>query len=373
MIRNRWYVVLDANEVKKKPLGVKRFGERMVFWRDSEGHVACQLDRCCHRGAQLSLGRVVGNCIECPFHGWQFNKDGACTLVPSNGSKAKVPKSFQVKSYPVREAYGWIWLFWGEVKEGQDLPAIEYFEAFKDENWSTATYQEEWPVHYTRSVENQLDVTHLAFTHKKTIGNINKPIVDGPVYIWLDDNTMRFHPVMKKDNGDTAKKATEITAEQLDGCLEFRFPNIWRLQITEKFQNFAAFVPVDDNTSITYLRLYQKFLTVPVLGQAISKLMMWFNQRVLGEDRPMVISQEPNRSELHMEELLVPGDSPIIEFRKRRQQLLAANQSGETPPTIKGRTNASPQLLRDLGLEHLLEPSHAKPATPEPQKQSHAA
>ncbi len=189
MIKNHWYVVLDAAEVGRKPLGVKRFGERMVFWRDSKGQIVCQLDKCCHRGAQLSLGQVLGDCIECPFHGWQFDPTGRCTLVPSNGKSAPIPQKFAVKTYPVREAYGWIWLYWGDVQEGQELPPIRYFDELNDPRFGVATWQDPWPVHVTRAIENQLDVTHLSFTHKKTIGDPKRPVVDGPIFTWLDDVT----------------------------------------------------------------------------------------------------------------------------------------------------------------------------------------
>lgn len=343
MIPNQWYVVLDAKEVGKKPLGVKRFGERMVFWRDSRGEVVCQRDKCCHRGAQLSLGQVLGDCIECPFHGWQFDQEGACTLVPSNGKNAKIPKKFRVKSYPVREEYGWIWVYYGEVEEGQELPPIEYFASLQDPAFGTATFQDEWPVHYTRSIENQLDVTHLAFTHKNTIGDPTRPVIDGPLFKWMDDKTIRFYPISAKDEGQVARQAKEITTEELkkQGFLEFRFPNTWMLHITDKFMNAAAFVPVDETTSITYVRLYQKFIRVPVLKSIVTSLMGWFNKRVLAEDRPMVLSQDPIRSELEMDELLVPGDRPIVEYRRRRDELLRAAQTGQEVRSLEGKTNAA--------------------------------
>jgi ABC-type antimicrobial peptide transport system ATPase subunit len=59
MIRNQWYVIMDAKEVgKNRPVSVKRMGQKMVLWRDSEGKLACIADRCCHRGASLGLGKV---------------------------------------------------------------------------------------------------------------------------------------------------------------------------------------------------------------------------------------------------------------------------------------------------------------------------
>lgn len=352
MLRNRWYVVLDAAEVGKKPLGVKRFGERLVFWRDSQGKISCQLDKCCHRGAQLSLGQVLGDCIECPFHGWQFDAQGQCTLVPSNGKNAAVPKKFRVKSYPVQEAFGWIWLYWGDVEEGQELPDIRYFDELLDPRLKYATWQDMWPVHVTRSIENQLDVTHLSFTHKKTIGDAKRPVIDGPIFTWLDDETMHFLSVSQEDKGQIAKKGDQTDPSLAQGSLLFRFPNTWRLKITEKFYNFAAFVPVDDDHSITYIRSYQRLLGIPLLDRWVSKLMILFSKRILGEDRRVVCSQDPIRTELSMDELLVQGDRPIIEFRRRLHELMEAERAGHPAPPIQGKTNGPRGTKLNEPLEH---------------------
>lgn len=69
MIRNQWYVVLESKEVGKKPLGVLRMGEKLVFWRDNQGVVHCAIERCPHRGAALSKGTVLEGRLQCPFHG----------------------------------------------------------------------------------------------------------------------------------------------------------------------------------------------------------------------------------------------------------------------------------------------------------------
>lgn len=101
---------------------------------------------------------------------------------------------------------------------------------------------------------------------------------------------------------------------------------------------------------------------------------MLFNKRVLGEDRPMVISQDPIRTELNMDELLVPGDSPIIEFRKRRQELKKAAEEQREPAPMTGRTNASPRLLQEIGLGHLAKETKAsKSSSAQPLQHPHAA
>ena len=78
MIPNQWYVILESNEVKPgKPIGSTRFGEPIVAWRDAHGTVSVMRDLCPHRGVALSAGDIRGDCIECPFHGFQFDTRGA--------------------------------------------------------------------------------------------------------------------------------------------------------------------------------------------------------------------------------------------------------------------------------------------------------
>ena len=115
MIRNQWYVILEGREVRpRKPLGVKRLGEKLVLWRDEKGAIQCVADACAHRGASLSLGKVAGDCIECPFHGIRFDGEGKGRHIPANGAACPVPPNFSLRSYPVHESDGLVWIFWGD-------------------------------------------------------------------------------------------------------------------------------------------------------------------------------------------------------------------------------------------------------------------
>ncbi|MGQ9816266.1 MAG: Rieske 2Fe-2S domain-containing protein, partial [Candidatus Roseilinea sp.] len=76
MIRNQWYVVLESAEVRDKPIGVTRMGEKMVFWRDTASKVHAAVDKCPHRGVHPSLGAVVDAHLQCPFHGVESDARG---------------------------------------------------------------------------------------------------------------------------------------------------------------------------------------------------------------------------------------------------------------------------------------------------------
>jgi phenylpropionate dioxygenase-like ring-hydroxylating dioxygenase large terminal subunit len=102
--------------------------------------------------------------------------------------------------------------------------------------------------------------------------------------------------------------------------LQLVFPNVWQNQISEKVRIVVAFVPVDENNTTLYLRFYQKFLTVPILGKWVSILAMPFNLRILNQDKRVVLTQLPAKTDLYMKENLFQADLPIILFRKYRHE-----------------------------------------------------
>jgi phenylpropionate dioxygenase-like ring-hydroxylating dioxygenase large terminal subunit len=167
LIPDRWYAVLESREVVPgRPLGTRRLGRDLVFWREGDGRLAAFEDRCPHRSTQLSLGKVVGGRLQCPFHGFEFNGEGVCQFVPANGRAAQVPKVFQCQSYPVCEAHGLIWIWNGRTRA--EYPPVLWFDDL--DGFEYATTQKEWDVDLTRAVEGLLDVSHLPFVHSRTIG-----------------------------------------------------------------------------------------------------------------------------------------------------------------------------------------------------------
>lgn len=328
MIRNQWYAILDSNEVKQgKPIGVTRMGEKLVLWRDSQGKVGCMADRCPHRGASLSLGTVQHDHVVCPFHGFEFDSTGACQYIPANGRTAQVPKAMHGKAYPVEDRYGLIWLYWGDEPE-EGLPPIRFFEAL-DSSFSYGTVQDHWPTHYSRAIENQLDVVHLPFVHRTTIGRGDRRVVDGPWAEWdceLDEscNMLNVWINNRVENGTPARREKEMPRPDKRPQLQFIFPNIWHNWISDDVRVFAAFVPIDEENTQMIVRFYQRFMKVPLLSHLVNALSGPFNRIVLNQDKRVVITQTPKRSDLRINERPIPGDLPIITYRRRRRELIEA-------------------------------------------------
>ena len=326
MIPNQWYVILESNEVKKgKPIGFTRMGEKIVAWRDGNGKLSVMSDLCPHRGVALSVGKLSGDCIQCPFHGFEYDSSGNCKLIPANGRDAEPPKAMHVKTYQTREEHGFIYMWWGEpLAADVEYPPLPWFESIS-ENMVYSTLRDHWKCHYSRAIENQLDVVHLPFIHRTTIGRGNRTLVNGPVTKeeskGKGDNLLNVWVYNVSDDGQKPIKLSDMPEPNRRPFLQFRFPNMWQNWIADSIRIVLAFTPIDDENTMMYLRYYHTTRT-PVLRQLMGFTGSLANLIIERQDRRVVVTQRPMRSDLNIGETLIQGDHPIIVYRKRRRILI---------------------------------------------------
>jgi phenylpropionate dioxygenase-like ring-hydroxylating dioxygenase large terminal subunit len=134
-------------------------------------------------------------------------------------------------------------------------------------------------------------------------------------YVFVSNRVDDGAPPLKPEQMPTPDPVKEFK-------LEFIFPNLWQNYIDEKVRVMVAFVPVDQENTILYLRFYQKFMRVPVLRNLITRLSTPFNLIITHQDRRVVVTQQPKASALQIGEQLFQADRPIIEYRRRRQELM---------------------------------------------------
>ena len=318
MINNQWYAVLSSHELKpNKVTAARRFGENLVFFRDKDGKPGCVTDLCAHRGASLGKGCVKDGHIQCPFHGIEYDLTGKCVHIPSEGRASEADFSrFNLKHYEVREIGDIIFVWYGD-KQPNHEPRV--FEIIKDRSYTYDHINDAWPVHYSRVIENQLDVSHLAFVHHNTIGRGNKTLCNGPKVVWIDDHTLQTSAYNEVDAGQKPRPAEECIIKSTN--LTFMFPNMWLNHVTDKIQILAYFIPVDDENSIISLRFYNKITGIRVIDKVIAWLGSRANKVIERQDRRIVATQLPKASALRMSENLVSADMPIIEYRSKRDNM----------------------------------------------------
>lgn len=325
MIPNQWYGILPSKELKKgRLLAVRRLGLDLVLFRDASGKPGAVVDQCAHRGVALSHGKLVGDCVQCPFHGIEFRNDGRCRFIPANGRASTADLSrFNVRSYPVREAYGIVFLWFGEAALATDV--LPWFPDHIDDGYSYSEMADHWTTHYSRAIENQLDVVHLPFVHHNTIGRGNKTLVHGPKVI-VTDLSVQTSANNEVDVGQPQRGPETCTIH--DTFIEFRFPNVWMNHISDTIKVMIYFAPVDDANTILYIRFYAKVSRL----RFVNAFMAWagkpMNKVIERQDRRVVVTQRPKPSAYRSAERLIQGDRPIVEYRRRREQLKGGDVSG---------------------------------------------
>lgn len=322
MIRNQWYVVLKSTEVGKKPVGVTRMGEKLVFWRGQGGEVQSMRDQCPHLGAPLHLGKVVDGALRCPFHGFEFDPGGQCRHIPALGRSGDIPRAMRAGGYFTHETEGFIWIYWGEAAEKPPAPA--YFDNLGSQ-FSYMDFVQHWPVHYSRVVENQLDVMHLPFIHATTIGRGGRAVVEGPL-VRYKDGQLDLWVYNRLDDGTPPRKMEDLPEPDRHPFLVFLFPNLWMNWISDNIRVIVAFVPVDDENMLFYGRFTQNMTRLPLVRDLFNAMGVIGSIQIANQDRRVVSLQRPKRTSLKkMGEKLTQGDRGILTYRTIRHALMVAS------------------------------------------------
>src|SRR5262249_26936516 len=166
-LRNYWYVVASDHEIGRQPLRRIILGEPIVLFRLQDGAPVAFEDRCAHRHLPLSMGKLIGDTLQCHYHGLRYDKTGACVRVPGQDM---IPRSAKVKSYPVVERYRWLWIWMGDPALA-DPDKITDFHWFDDPDWGAQGRYLHVQGNLPLIVDNLLDLTHLVFVQETTIGN----------------------------------------------------------------------------------------------------------------------------------------------------------------------------------------------------------
>lgn len=155
---NQWYGVARSAEVQSQPLSVTLWHQAIVLFRDATGQIHALEDRCPHRQVKLSHGKVVGNRLECAYHGWCFDGTGQCVAVPYLTEQQKLP-TCRLRQYPVIEQDGFVWLFPGDAAQAQIVQPMGLPE-WDHLNYIATVSVIECRAHYSFLIENLMDMYH---------------------------------------------------------------------------------------------------------------------------------------------------------------------------------------------------------------------
>ena len=168
LVKNAWYVAIWGDELTEKPLARRICDIPVVLFRTSDGAPAALLDRCCHRAAPLSLGKVTTQGLECGYHGLVFDGGGACVCIPG---QVHIPPATTVRSFPVVEKGAIIWIWMGDAPADPSL-IVDYPFHSDPANWPYRKMTVPIKASWVLLIDNLMDLTHVGYVHHPTIGGV---------------------------------------------------------------------------------------------------------------------------------------------------------------------------------------------------------
>lgn len=176
---NAWYVACTPDEIDGKPLGRRICNQSIAFFRGPQGEVAAVEDFCPHRGAPLSLGKVVNGELVCGYHGLAMGCDGKTVSMPGQRVRGFPP----VRRFAVAERYGFVWVWPGDVSLA-DADSIPVPAWHGRSDWAVGGGRFHIRCDYRLLVDNLMDLTHETYVHANSIGQ--KEIDEAPVNTSVD-------------------------------------------------------------------------------------------------------------------------------------------------------------------------------------------
>ncbi len=170
-LRNAWYVAAWSDDLGEEAVTARTImGEPIALYRKADGSVAAIADRCAHRFAPLSMGKVVGgDRIQCPYHGLEFDGTGACVRNP-HGAK-NIPSRARVKGYPVIEKHKAVWIWMGDAPADEanvpDFGVLDNVAELHTTKRDSITIK----ANYQLIIDNLLDLSHTSYLHEGILGN----------------------------------------------------------------------------------------------------------------------------------------------------------------------------------------------------------
>jgi len=295
-----WYAVLSSRELSTRPVGKTRFGKNLVFWRDTGGKPVCFDNRCPHRGAELSLGRLRDGTLACPYHGFRFDPSGRCVEVPAEGAW-HIPEHLRAEVRQVHEKHGFVWLWRGPEIATAELPPIPQFPVPRGTIYGE--HIQCWPTHYTRCIEGVIDHSHLPFVHRKSLG------------IFIRNPLTRI----KIDPFDGGFRSNMLRDDRIMHHVDFVYPNVWIQNLNSRWTMSATFAPIDNTRTAVYNRWHHK-IRAPLLRSFVNLWGRFSVFMVFHEDMAILATQQPANTDDAAADKLVPSDAAQIEFRKMRVQ-----------------------------------------------------
>lgn len=302
---DQWWAVAWSGEVKAgKVVSRPLMGEPIALYRSKSGRLFALEDRCAHRQVPLSMGVVQGEGLRCGYHGWAYDgASGKCTDVPYLG-RERLPNG--VKSYPVREVDGLVFVFPGDPALAESTGPTSLGSA-ADKSYKTRRLNRDLACHYTFCHENLFDMNHQ-FLHRKQMGSIKAKCLgrrSGPDWCEVDYTFSRTEgrgtvgeSAILGLVGNRERAVDEARAGNAEGgdlmTIRTEYPyqrlRVWVGSGEPALDVWLCYTPTDreQRRNRTFGYLSVKRPPVPLVIDALWPFVTWFTEKIFEEDKEIM-------------------------------------------------------------------------------------
>lgn len=328
MLRRYWHPVGCSELITTKPRPTKVLGEELVLYRGASGRPVLMERRCAHRSLALDYGRVEGDCLRCPYHGWLYDKTGQCLEQPAEPEGSGFKEKIRLTSYPVQEVSGLVFGYLGPAP----APVLPLYDVLRMEEGAKGIQIRNVSANWLNHVENIVDISHLAWLHGHSFPAYGARKV---TYRW-DRRDYGVDNVMLVEGA--GKSDMHISCYGFPLVNRFNVPAV--MPGGEQVRTLLYRVPVDDESTLTYFVRFtpgaRRAIPVSIREDKLGVYKRldsdWWGIDNSDQDR-MAIEQQgviADRANEH----LGASDGGIILMRRMMREALAAIEAGKDPLCI---------------------------------------
>ena len=313
LFANRWYALKPSRLVNNKPKAVSVLGKDLVLWRNKYNNVIVQDDICPHRGARLSMGNTnkENNCIQCPYHGWQFDDSGCLKCIPAEPDN-NLLDTLHIDTFSTMESGGLVWFCMGEPS-GYNPPVIKEMH---NKSWTSVTGEAVFDNDWLTTLENSIDITHVNFVHSDFGDPTNGVVQDIDISDKADDH-IRMNSTIHHKSDNVFLKFTEKPDVRVKH--DILLPNTVSIQFwVQDLLNvitYVTYTPLDDDKTLmnwVFLRSPRFKLIDWILDYFFVRGMI----RAIEEDQRIV-----NCIKMPNKRISVSPDAVQLRFRNKLKKL----------------------------------------------------
>lgn len=336
--RRQWWMVAYSTEVNRDILARTVLGEKVVLYRTEEGQAVAASGVCPHRMFPLEKGRLVGDDIQCGYHGFKYDTKGACVLTPSQDT----PAPACLRSYPVIEHGGTVWIWTGEahLADVALMPDLAALGVGTPEWAADKSDCFELKGRYTLLIDNLLDLTHVSFIHLDTLPN-GEAVAKLPYELVTSEKSLNVRRVGKGIASNPFTKLLfphydgpvdqSFDAEYLGPCLIRTAGAMWKAGTDEALGtlNFLHIIMPETPTTTRYYVITTRNFGLD--SPAISAMSDHFTKTIGPQDQDAIEAIENVlQQESLPREISCRADAGDIQVRRRLTAQIEAEQAKPT-------------------------------------------